>query len=57
MPLVQQPRRVHRIPASRFVTIAIRPLCRGGMAEGCVHFGKKESEIFSRGGLDKLIPP
>ena len=37
---------------STFVTIAIRPLCRRGMGAVNHDFGKNESRIFLREGLD-----
>ena len=45
---------VHRIPRSTFVTIAIRPSWRGGMA-GINNAASTEwrSEIFSVGGVDR----
>jgi hypothetical protein len=48
-PLVNRHLRVHRIPASRVVTSAIRPSEeRGGMAQANADFRKCASEIFSR---------
>jgi hypothetical protein len=52
-------RRVHRIPRSTFVTIAIRPLCsenlpecangrEAGWREQITYFGKTEAKYFSR---------
>jgi hypothetical protein len=41
--------RVHRIPHSTFVTIAIRPsLVEAGWREEITDFGKTEAEYFSR---------
>jgi hypothetical protein len=43
--------RVHRIPASRFVTIAIRPSCRGGMSGTIRKIGISEKQnIFALEG-------
>jgi hypothetical protein len=48
--------RVHRIPASRFVTIGRNaPLHRGGMARGKHGFRKNRSKIFFARGLDSRI--
>ena len=46
-------RRVHRIPHSAFVTIAIRPSSRrdGGMHSA--DFSKRRSDLFLREGVDK----
>ena len=44
--------RVHRIPASRFVTIAIRPSSGGGMMGGNHIILKNGSKIFFTQGLD-----
>jgi hypothetical protein len=38
---------------SAFVTIAIRPLCRCGVGQSIIIFGKNESAIFLREGLDR----
>src|SRR5690348_5887299 len=46
---VARARSVHRIPASRVVTIAIRPLHRGGMAGYNHIFLESGREIFSGG--------
>ena len=53
--LVRHHPRVHRIPASRVVTVAIRPLHRSGMATDNHIFPKNGSRIFSRRGLDSRI--
>jgi len=45
--------RVHRNPASRVVTIAIRPLHRGGMGEIITSFWKTEVEFFRKGKIVK----
>ena len=53
--LVWRDQRVHRIPASRVVTIAIRPLHRGRMAEPNHTLLKNGITIFLRRGLDGRI--
>jgi hypothetical protein len=52
---VQRDIGVHRIPASRVVTIAIRPLHRGGMARDNHAILKNGIKIFLRHGLDSRI--
>jgi hypothetical protein len=43
--------RVHRIPASRSLTIGQNALFnRGGMARGCIVFRKTEADYFPRRG-------
>jgi hypothetical protein len=53
--LVRRGQHVHRIPASRVVTIAIRPLHRGGMAPDNHIFPKNGRSIFFERGLDSRI--
>ena len=50
--LVRRDRYVHRSPASRVVTIAIRPLHRGGMERDNHEILKNGIEIFFAQGLD-----
>jgi hypothetical protein len=52
---VQRDIGVHRIPASRVVTIAIRPLHRGGMAGDNHTILKNGIRIFFKRGLDIRI--
>jgi hypothetical protein len=52
---VQRDIRVHRSPASRVVTIAIRPLHRGGMTEANHKIPKNGRIIFLRQRLDNGI--
>ncbi len=46
-------RDVHRIPRPTFVTIAKRPSFEHGTRRGDIDFGKNESEMFLREGLDR----
>ncbi len=46
VPFVSQHLRVHRSPVSRFVTIAMRPSCRGGMRRTIHGFRFLQSRIF-----------
>jgi hypothetical protein len=41
-------------PASRVVTIAIRPLCRGGMDTSLLIFGKLQAQYFRNPILNRL---
>ncbi len=58
VPFVVRHLRVHRCPASRFVTIAIRPSGRGGMARTILPFGilKKRNIFRSRAGHAFFMP-
>src|SRR6185437_10822675 len=47
-PFVCRRARVHRIPASRFVTIAIRPLCEAGCGQQIIIFRKTKDKYFWR---------